>query len=483
MGMKPRTASAIALIILPMVLSVIALGIGGIDNEDLPIRMNTEHLLEQREFRTYEGSFNGRPVYRLQGFEFISAIIEGLSSKGFAVILMMALFSLSAFIVYLISLKTTQSPAAALFSVLLIGSSPIFLASSLSYHEVLFALPLIMFCVYLFMQGKMNITALLFSFLILTFMNLAGAYLIIILLLYLAFKNAIGSRIGNDEREAVIIVSSILIGVLTVFFLFFREHTQLPIFYNNLPGEMIAQHFSAISMLARLFSPGLIVILLSAVGAYYIVSRANEKAVLPFSMLIAGAILSIVSGNKVIIAIYAASAAIVASHGISVVLQWISISKLGSYKKWLFIIIGIVIVASGIAQAMIAINEIRHSQPSFDEMQVYEHIAMSDGTIIFTMLQYSEKAEYHTGKSAFIRRDFTGVDESDIYYNDYTGLIGTRSSVEAIRLVRENGIDFLMFRSDDIPFYLREEVIERRCFVRNDFGDYRVYDVICGVAR
>jgi hypothetical protein len=443
--------------------------------------MNVEHLLEENSFRLEEGSFNNRPVMRLQGFELIAMLLEKLGSYNFAIIFMIAIFSSSAFLVYLISLKSTESPTAAWFSALLISTSPLLIINSLSYHELLFALPLMLMFLYFFMQNKLNITALIFSFVILTFLNLASFYLLFILIIYFLIMNAIGIKNEKKEFESVLLMLIIFFGVLTIFSIVFQDFGRIPIFYNNLPTELLIQNFSGFSLLYRIFSPGLIVVLFSAVGAYYIISRANEKAVLPLSMLIGGVILSVIGSEKLFLAIFGISASIIAAHGVSYFLQWISISKASEYKKIIFLILAIIIAVSGLTQGLIGYNNIKSNSASEDELLAFQFVSNLAHKNIFVPLELTSRTEYYTKKNVFIKGDFTGVYDSNIYYDKYSQLMNTRSSVEALRLLNENDIGIMIFYSNELPFYLNEEVIEKTCFTRYNFNSLSVFEVDCKV--
>jgi len=482
-ALRPRSASLLVLLLIPIILSIIALSSDHFDSRDLPIRINVENLVNDREFRMNEGVFDNRPVMRLQGFEFFMMILERIVSKEFSIFFIMIIYSVSIFLVYLMSLKLTQSPTAAWFSVLLSGSSPIFLSNALSYNEVLISLPIILFSVYLMTQQKISMSTLTFSFIILVLLNFSGTYLIMIILTYLLILSTIGLKINEEIRESVIIMIAIMIGIFTIYSIIFQDYSKFPVFYNNLPTGLLIENLSPLSMLSRLFAPGLIVILFAALGSYYLISKANERGILPFSVLTVGVILSLISSEKLFLAIFAMGASIVGSYGISKFLQWISISKIGSYKKTFFLLLGLFIVFLGITQTVFMFSEIRDGFPSEDEIGAYEYIKGLEENKIFTRIAMAEKAEYYTGKDVFINRDFTGIQDSNSYHNDYLNIVNALSSIQALSLMEDNNIDILIFNEGNMPFFLSEEVIEIRCFEETIFNNVRVYRVICEVER
>ena len=481
MGFRARQASLLLLLIIPVVLSVIALSIGNIDSEDLSIRMNTEYLMSENSVRMTDSFFDGRPVMRLQGFELLSMIMETIGSWTFTRIFMMISFSLSVLLVYLISLKTTQSPAASWFAVLLASTSPIVLKNALSYNELLFSIPIILFITYLFVQKRMPLGLIIFSFALLTLLNFSSVYLLVIMILYYLIMNATGTRAEKNSYEAFIISSFVFIGILTLYMVLFQDYNRIPVFYNNMPTGMLMELYSPISLVGRLLGPGLLVIFFAALGSYHIISRANEKALLPFSMLIGGSLMSLFFADKMSIALFAMGAFMVAGHGISMMLQWLSISKAAHFIRIIFIILALVIAGSGITQSIIAINDVKNNFASDDELRAYDYISNLQHERIFTTMDKATRTAYYTGKNVFINDDFRGIYDSNYYYNKYVQLLNSRSTVEALMVLREENIGILLFREDDIPFYLQEDVIDYRCFTHTIFGDIHVYEVICEV--
>jgi hypothetical protein len=139
------------------------------------------------------------------------------------------------------------------------------------------------------------------------------------------------------------------------------------------------------------------------------------------------------------------------------------------------------IVFLGITQATFTYTEIRDGFPSEDEIAAYDYIRGLEEGRVFAKIYMAEKTEYYTGKDTFISRDFTGVQDSNSYYTDYLNIINSLSSIQALRILQDNNIDLLVFKEDDLPFFLSEEVIERRCFEETKFGNVNVYKVICQV--
>lgn len=192
------------------------------------------------------------------------------------------LASSSVFLAYLVSFEMTKDKSAALFSAASVGFVPVFVfktANTLSPYAL--AVPLMLALAYFMLKlgGKQSVAIFILLLFALVFTHPSALLFVSGLLLYVLLLYVLGAKSSRSELE--IILFSLMFSVW-IFFLFFKEALLArgaSVFWQNIPGDLLAAEFSGFSVFDSVYRIGLLTFIAGIFVTYRYVFEERRKDV------------------------------------------------------------------------------------------------------------------------------------------------------------------------------------------------------------
>ena len=450
---------------------------------DYPILQNLAHIKNTGSVRVHDNSFGGHNIYRIQFFEIISyllsLVLPLIAVKG----IMIIVFSVSIYLVYIISFKITESPFASVFATIFAGTSTAFISSAAGFNDYLIAIPLILSLAYLIIAKNYNINWIMLLFIPLTLLNLSSLYFLLALVIsYFIYINY-GKKPNNVISELMIIFASVIMVVIMIFFYKALSLNGISIFYNNVPGEIVKGMLSVSSIISAALNIGPLLLLLAIGGLFIAYFNKLSRSYIIISLFAVSMLASILGSNQFLFVLFTFTGAILSAHSINYLFQFVSLSKISRYRQVIAVAFAIIVVVSSMLLSVPYIFSSSLRPPTQDMREAYSYLSNTSANQLYLVnLSYAGQAEYYTGHDAFIDNDFSGIKNSGLYYHDYKELFDAKSTVEALRIASKNNVGYILIGPNDkFPFYLTKSAIDTSCFRKKEFGDVSVYSILCGV--
>jgi len=319
------------------------------------VRVIEEVISTKTPFSFDQLSYGGREIISPQLFHYIIALFHFI--PNFMKIIPEIFITSLAVIAYLIAKKITKDPLASMITAVLVSFSPALLSNTVNQVSVYaLAIPIIYLMLYLLMELKNNYTIhiiVVLSFL-LPMLHPISFFFAFSLLFFMILLISESVKIEKLAKE-VILFSFFLIALIN--FIIFKKaflSYGLGTIWQNIPPQLLAEHFTSPSILNSLYLIGIIPLILGSLGIFYGLFRQKDKNIILLTSPILSIILLLLL--KMIdlptgLLFLSINLALISSISISKVIHFISITKAHKLKDLfiaggIFLIIAIVVIPS-----------------------------------------------------------------------------------------------------------------------------------------
>ena len=435
-------------------------------------------------------SFSGRQVKQLPVFEYFLA---GLSFIPHAYkIIPLILMALTIIISYLLALRITNDNIASLLSALMIAFLPSIIVPTLNKISVFsLILPLSLYMIYCLIRIEEE--KFLIQFVVLCFILpiihpsalLVSASFFTYLILVFAEPKL---RLSSLRKEAIIF--SIFLALLIEFIIYKQAFLSLGlgIIWQNIPIQMLAEHFKEANLLSMIYSVGIIPFILGIMGiGFGIIRDKTHTALIVTSVAISSLILlglKLLSLENALIML-GPMLAIISAITLKKFFTYLKITKFSKYETLTKYIIFILIIVTLIIPAYSTAEEVIQNTITKDEINLLETIdkEMDKDITVSSAAEEGHYITYFAKRKNVIDENFVYIPNIDSRYNDMQTLYKTISSSEALAIARKYNISYIylsprtkkIFEIKELPY-----ITDEKCFrkVANS-GQVEAYKIRC----
>lgn len=226
-------------------------------------------------------SYSGRTFIFSPVFHYIIAFFSLFMPLAIAAKLLPNIFAaLLVFFIYLISKKITKSTNVALFTAFLSGFVPVFFAETATrLTPVSLAIPLIFLLIYAFMSisSIFWLYCYLIVLVLLSFLHPIVSLFVLGLFIYMILVRVESLKQSRDELEVSIFS---IFFVLWAQFLLYKKpllYHGLSVVWQNIPKEILSEHFAATTTLGAIYQIGLIPFVIGLYVIYLFLFKKKQK--------------------------------------------------------------------------------------------------------------------------------------------------------------------------------------------------------------
>lgn len=414
-----------------------------------------EHIKETYKPLNYDGlSFGGRELRQVPVFDYILA---GLSFIPYIYkILPAILISLTVIIVYILALKLTEDRTAALLSALMTAFLPSIITPTLnkmSIFSLIFPLSLYMvYCLIRIEEEKF-----LNQFVVLCFvLPIIHPLALLVSASFFTYIILVASepelKLSSLRKE--VILFSIFLALLIEFIIYKKAFLALGIniIWQNIPAQMLAEHFEKANLLQMIYSIGVMPLILGITGLILGLTRDKTHATLiitsmaiaPLAMLA----LKLLSLEDALI-VLGPTLAITSAVAIKKFFKYMKLTKFSKYEttsKYFFLAL---VIATIIIPSYSTAEEIIQDTITEDEitlLKTLEKEADLDATIA-SSAEEGHYITYFTKRKNVVDKKFLYIHNANLKYNDVKTLYTTISGSEALEIAHKYDIEYIYLSS------------------------------------
>ena len=304
-------------------------------------------IAEKAPFSYDQLSYSGREIIQPQLFHYLLSLFSFL--PYFMKIIPEVFIASLTIVIYLIAKKITKDPLASLIAALLVSFSPALIASTSNQISV-YSLAIPLFYLMILCLMDINSDKNLYIFIAISFLlpliHPASFLFAFSMLFYLILAFSEPIEIEKKARESILF--SFFLMLLINFIIFKKAFLSygLNIIWQNIPPQLIVEHFGAPSVLNSLYLIGIIPLVLGSLGIFYGYFKQKDKnlailtsTVLTIILLLLLRMIDLPTG----LLFFSISLTLLSSIYISKIIKYIEITKIHKLKNAL-IILGICVI-------------------------------------------------------------------------------------------------------------------------------------------
>lgn len=421
-------------------------------------------------------SFGGRQhlfaplfYYLMAGLNvfFPVAIVGKVLVNLFAATLMM--------VIYGITKKITHNEQAALFSAFVGSFIPIYFTTTLNTFSITAVVfPLLFLVVYLYLSLEKQGASILFLllFFVLTLTHYAGVLFLIAWVVYLILLKL--EDLSPTAAEIEIGLCSLFLFLWTNLLIYkdaFLQH-GIGVIWQNLPPPIFSAYFPDITLVSALYYIGLIPLLYGVYAVFYhTFYTKNKKIYFLMAFTLATAFLLWLKLIKIELGLISLGIimSVLFSEFYLHIFDYIKKTRFANYKKTLAFCLFIVVLSSSVLPSLVFSRRLLGEAISPQEMVAFQWLRENTAPPA-VILAAPNEGHLVTGvahRKNVLDTNFLRIKRGAEIFEDVTTIYTTRYETEAIKLLNQYGVDYLVV-SDRLKRQLPVNLgflHDTRCFV------------------
>jgi len=452
---------------------------------------NIEHIKETFKPITYDPlSYGGRQITQIPVFDYLLAIFSFIP-YAFKIIPAI-LISLTIIMAYLLALKLTHDNTAALLSALMTAFLPSMIIPTLNKISIFsLILPLSLYMIYCLMRIQEQ--KFLNQFVILCFvLPIIHPLALLVTISFFAYIILIAAepdlKLNLLRKEAIIF--SIFLALLIEFIIYKKAFLSLGfnIIWQNIPTQMLTEHFQGANILDMIYSVGIIPLILGIIGILFKLIRdkthygliVTSVAISPLALL--G--LKLLNLDDALI-VLGPVLAIMSAVSLKKFFTYLKITKLAKYEKLAKYFLFILIVLTMIIPIFFTAEIVIQNTITKDEITLLEKLneEADQGGTIASSVEEGHYITYFAKRKNVMDGKFLYVPNINLKYNALKDMYTTISGSEALEIAKQYDIDYIylspktkkIFGIKELPYTTNE-----KCFRKvASSGEVEAYKIRC----
>ncbi len=362
------------------------------------------------------------------------------------------LASSSVFLAYLVSFEMTKDKRAALFSAASVGFVPVFVfntANSLSPYAL--AVPLMLALVYSFLKvGEKSFVALFVVFLFaLVFTHPSALLFVSGLLLYVLLLYVLGSKSSRSELE--IMLFSVMASIWIVF-LFFKEALLahgFSVFWQNIPGDVLAGGFSGFSVFDAVYRIGLLTFIAGIFVTYRYVFEEKRKdvhVVISLSLMVL-ALLALklvkLDAGLMFLGVFFA---VMSGEAYKAFFEYLGKSKAAKMLPAVSVLLASVFILTSVAPSLLYRQFQAGEVPTSGELVAFEWLknGSSEASVVFSDVNEGHLVVAVSGRRNFVDSNFLLSHDISQRLSDMEKLYTAKSQITALQIMDSYDLSYIV---------------------------------------
>ena len=451
-----------------------------------------DHLTETKTPMTYDPlSYGGRPVYFPPGLYVLLALFSPLPF-AYKVLPALSVSSLVV-LVYLFARKVTPSATSALFAALMAGILPILVSTTLNTFSLYaFLAPLIIYFLYTFTQlehpaYQKQFIALSF---LLPFLHPIAFLIALALAMYIFLMSLESLQVDKFRKEGILFFLFLGLFIQSLFYKQAFIELGWAIIWQNIPSQVLAQHFTGINLLEAVYLAGILPFVLGILAVILGLSRKTDRKpslfVLSSLILSTGLLMALKLLPFSIGLLFLALALTIASAlTLEKLYKYLQLTKFSTYRPLLTGLLLLLILLTVALPAVLQARATIAQALTPDEVEAL-NLLRRDSDPKALVLSTAEEGHLITGiaqRKSFQDTYFLYIPHIDRRYADAQRIYTTQSGVKALEILHQYGISYIYVSPKAKSIYNIQSlsyVHDSDCFRRiSKVGAYEVYKVRC----
>jgi hypothetical protein len=396
--------------------------------------------------------------------------------------------STAVFGVFLLVRHITKDEKIALYSALISGFVPIYIAETVNTISVYsFSIPITIFLMYFFLRIniKKNPAYFIILLLMLIMLDFSSYILIAAVLIYLTLAWTENLPVGRAEIELA------LFSVFIMVFLYvsmFSDAFQLhgyKFIWQNIPAPLLASYFSNVNLIDSVYVIGIIPAIFGVIAILVHLLRKKKSVYLPVSFSI---VLSVLLGLKLMplklgLMLLGLMFVILFGDILSIAVNYFNRTK---FKRWwpvylpFLILFMISSVVPSVTYAKIAVDN-AVSDDEISSFETIKAITPPDSTIIGTV-EDGNLIVYFSSRKDLIDTNFLMATDTEERLSDLNLIYTSAISSKAIEIMDKYDADYIILNRDAMEYYNISSIayVDDDCFpIVYNQKDLKVYKKKC----
>ncbi len=362
------------------------------------------------------------------------------------------LASSSVFLAYLVSFEMVKDRRAALFSAASVGFVPVFIfktANTLSPYAL--AVPLMLAMAYSFLRiGEKRFVALFVAILFaLVFTHPSALIFVSGLSLYVIVLYVLGSSASRAELE--IILFSVMAS-LWIVFLFFKEAFLVhgaSVFWQNLPGEVLAGAFSGFSVFDAVYKTGLLTFIAGIFVMYRYVFEGKRKDVhvmislsLMVLALLALKLVKLDTGLMFLGVFFA----VMSGEAYKAFFEYMKKTRAAGNFSAIAVLVASVFILTSVVPSLLYRQSHAETVPSSGDVAAFEWLrnGSSEAAVIFADVNEGGMVVAVSGRRNFVDSIFLLSHDISQRLSDAEKIYTTKSQITALQVMDKYGLSYIV---------------------------------------
>ncbi|MFC1753091.1 hypothetical protein ACFL96_06810 [Thermoproteota archaeon] len=439
-----------------------------------------------------ELSYSGRLNVFSPTYYYILAGFALILGKYLALKLIPSLFvSLFVLVAYLIAKELTNNTRVSLLIAFFAGFIPSFFLNLLnSVSPMTLFIPLMFFCIYLFMNiyKKFYIHIYVVAIFLLgilsplSFLFVLGL-IIFLLLMKLEYKQ-------QNKLDLELSLFSIFL-VLWIQFLFYKKaflFHGFGVVWQNIPSGILSNYFQEVVVIDVLYAIGLIPLFFGIYTVYkYILKEKNRQVyfivafVLSISLLLWLKLIQLNTG----LVFLGAALIVLSAQSFKLFFSYFEKTKLSQFKIPLWILVIVVFFLTSMIASVGWANATIEQVPDEEEMTtlIWMKHNMQEEAVVLSPVSEGFLISGVAQKKNVADNSFLLVKDAEVIFNDIHKMYTTKFETHAIELLDKYDVKYIYFSSQAEEEYGIDEIayVNDRCFPIVYKEDITIYQVRCHV--
>ncbi len=378
-------------------------------------------------------------------------------------------------IIYIITYDITRDEQSALFSAFVGSFIPIYFISTLNTFSLAsLVFPLLFLLVYLYLSIERRTASILFMslFLLLTFTHYLAFLFLLSWILYLILLKL--EDLAATAAEVEIGICSLFIFLWANLLIYkdaFLEH-GIAVIWQNVPPPIFSLYFKDITLISALYFIGLIPLLYGVYAVFHHTFYSKNKKMY-FLVAFTGATFLLLLLNLIKIELGLISLGIVMSILFSEFylhfFQYLKKTRFVQYKKFIVFGFFVIVVSSSIIPPLVFARRSLQDSVLPEETVAFQWLRENTppGAVILASPQEGHLITALAHRKNVLDTYFLRISRSADIFQDVTDIYTTRYETEAIRLLNQYHVDYLIV-SERLKKQLDPDISflrDTRCFI------------------
>lgn len=402
--------------------------------------------------------------------------------------------ALSIFFVYLLAYDITSDRKSALFGSIFAAFIPVsYLLFTNSADPLIFAIPLTLLSLYVFMKIKSEFQTYLFIFLMMLYSFIHPSVLIIViaLVIYMILYRIEGMDLQKKEMELIALVIFLVIWIQIIFSKNFLMFHGSSIIWQNIPKEILNNFFADTTIYEVIYKLGFLLFLIGVYFIYdYLLVEKNKNSLLLISYSITVLILlwfKLIKLNYGIV-LLGFIFAIFAADFYKRYFVYMKKTRFSKFAVPVFVFIIIIFILTSIIPSLSYSYQALKDAPSEKYMISLKWIKDNTPKDSIILGSYDEGniIESESGRKALLTSQFLLKKDIDVSFQDVRQIYTGKNKIEALKLLEKYNVNYVVISEFSKRYYTVDDIDYMRsdsyCFVPvYDTEDVKIYKVDCHV--